>query len=185
MSEPHLGEPRHSHLSARSLVPVEARPFQGNRAGFITRVLANLVDALVIGAVLLIIYGAWTLLKFSLSPTAFSLPDLTFGIVLASGAIVGWIYLTAAWAGTGRTAGARLMGLRVVGFRGRVMRLPGAAARAAFCLAFMPGLVWVIVSKQNRSLQDTVLRTSVIHDWTKRPPQKEQRSRPGTDGQPE
>ena len=65
------------------------------------------------------------------------------------------------------------MGIRVVNYRGKVMRLGGAATRAAFCLGFMPGLFWVIVSDQNRSLQDTVMRTSVIYDWTSRPAQRE------------
>jgi uncharacterized RDD family membrane protein YckC len=67
------------------------------------------------------------------------------------------------------------MGIRVVNYQGKVMRVPGAALRAAFCLGFMPGLFWVIISNQNRSLQDTVLRTSVIHDWTKRPPAREEK----------
>ena len=37
--------------------------------------------------------------------------------------------------------------------------------RAALCVVFPIGLAWVVVSRQNRSLQDTVLRTSVVYDW--------------------
>jgi uncharacterized RDD family membrane protein YckC len=61
------------------------------------------------------------------------------------------------------------MGIRVVNFRGRRLRPLGAALRASFCLLFLPGLFWVAVSGGNRSLQDTVLRTQVIYDWTRRP----------------
>lgn len=156
-----------------SKVPPEARSFQGHRAGFITRVLANLIDLAVVAAVLLVLYLGLALLRFVVSPTGFSTADLTLGGLVAAAASVGWLYLTGSWAGTGRTLGARVLGIRVVGFHGRVMRLPGAAARAALCLAFMPGLLWVIISQENRSLQDTVLRSSVIHDWTKRPPERE------------
>ena len=44
----------------------------------------------------------------------------------------------------------------------------GALLRAAFCVAFPIGLFWCVVSRKNRSVQDVVLRTSVIHDWANR-----------------
>jgi hypothetical protein len=44
-----------------------------------------------------------------------------------------------------------------------------ALVRAAFCVIFPIGLLWVLFSGQNRSLQDLVLRTSVIYDWDVRP----------------
>ena len=37
--------------------------------------------------------------------------------------------------------------------------------RSAFCTVFPVGLLWVIPSGANRSVQDVVLRTSVIYDW--------------------
>ena len=37
---------------------------------------------------------------------------------------------------------------------------------------FPVGLFWVAFSRENRSLQDVVLRTSVIHDWLIRVPRK-------------
>ena len=45
----------------------------------------------------------------------------------------------------------------------------GALARGAFYVIFPIGLLWVLVSGQNRSLQDLVLRTSVIYDWEMHP----------------
>ena len=83
----------------------------------------------------------------------------------AVGAWILVVYLTVAWWLNGRTFGDHLMGLRVVNFRGDRLRLPGALARAAFCAAFPLGLFWVAVSRENRSVQDVVLRTSVIYDW--------------------
>ena len=163
----------HAGHSARSMVPREARRFQGDRAGFFTRIIAVGVDFAVVVGVLTTLYIAWAVVDFAVNPTSFTLPDLSFGLMLAAAAFVSWLSFTVAWSTTGRTLGARFMGIRVVNFEGKVMRPAGAALRAAFCLGFMPGLFWVIVSNENRSLQDTVMRTSVIYDWTKRAPEQE------------
>lgn len=149
-------------------VPREARRFQGQRAGFVTRLLANGIDAALVGTILVVMYLLWTLLVFSVQPINFEFPDVSFLVVFWVAASVAWLYLTVSWATIGRTIGARVMGIRVVGAQRHVMHLVAAAARAAFCLAFMPGFFWVIFSAENRSLQDTFLRTSVIHDWTRR-----------------
>ncbi len=76
-----------------------------------------------------------------------------------------WAYWTVGWATSGRTIGNLVMGLRVVNREGRHPRWIGAAVRAAFCTVFPFGLLWVIPSGANRSVQDVVLRTSVIYDW--------------------
>jgi uncharacterized RDD family membrane protein YckC len=57
------------------------------------------------------------------------------------------------------------MGLRVLNRGGEPLRLYGAFVRALFCVVFPIGLVWVAVSRENRSAQDMVLRTSVVYDW--------------------
>ena len=83
--------------------------------------------------------------------------------------VVGFAYMTSylflCFATTGRTVGDRLLGLRVVGARGSRMFWGIALVRAWFCAIFPLGLVWCAVSRENRSVQDLVLRTSVIHDW--------------------
>jgi hypothetical protein len=45
------------------------------------------------------------------------------------------------------------------------MHWTGALVRAAFCVVFAVGLFWVLISGANRSVQDVVLRTSVVYDW--------------------
>jgi uncharacterized RDD family membrane protein YckC len=81
------------------------------------------------------------------------------------GYALNWAYWTIGWATTGRTIGNLVMGLRVVSRKGQHPHWAGAALRAAFCAFFPFGLLWVIVSRSNRSVQDVVLRTSVIYDW--------------------
>ena len=147
-------------------VPVEARPFQGQRAGIVTRTLANSVDFAVAVGVLAAGYLSWCAVLIVVDAKSFELPQPSFLSTLAWGHVVLFVYFTTSWATTGRTYGNHLMGLRVVNFRGERMRWVGAAVRAEFCLVFPIGLFWTVVSPSNRSLQDTVIRTSVIYDWT-------------------
>jgi uncharacterized RDD family membrane protein YckC len=149
-------------------VPVEARAYQGQRAGVISRTLAASVDFFVVVGVVVGCYVGWLAFRFLLNPVSFSVPKVPFLAFLVAYGVVLFLYLATAWATTGRTFGAGLMGLRVVNFRGRRLHVLGAVARSAFCTVFPLGLFWCAVNNQNRSLQDIVLRTSVIYDWTKR-----------------
>lgn len=166
-SDEHHGRRR---LRADELaVPHEARDIQGDRAGFVTRALANAVDVLVSLVIVGAGYVALVVGALVLDPTSPRVPSTPFFLFVLATGVVLWVSFVVAWATTGRTIGARVMGLRVVNFRGRRLRPLGAALRATSCVMFLPGLFWVILSGENRSLQDTVLRTQVIYDWTKRP----------------
>jgi len=147
-------------------VPWEARPFQGQPAGIVTRTAANVIDFGVMVAVLACGYVVWCAMRFLIDPAAFTSPKPPFYAVVLCGAVVLFVYFVESWATTGRTYGDHLLGLRVVNFRGQQMRWSGAAVRAAFCVALPIGLYWAVVSPTRRSLQDTVLRTSVVYDWT-------------------
>ena len=149
-------------------VPREARPYQGRRAGLVTRLVAAALDAVVVGIVLAAGYLGWAGFLLLLDPRHFSFPELGFVFSLVSAFIVSVVYLTVSWWVSGRSYGALVMGLRVVGPRGRPLRLAGALLRAMFCVAVPIGLLWIAVSRENRSLQDTVLRTSVLYDWQPR-----------------
>jgi uncharacterized RDD family membrane protein YckC len=166
--QPH--PPEASEPGWAKTLPREARTFQGNRAGFVTRLLANLVDVTLVSVTVGVLYVGWAGLLFVVSPAGFTFPSIPLGGLLGLGALVAWVSWTLSWATTGRTPGAQVMGIRVVNHKGQRMRWQGAALRALFCLGFLPGLLWVIVSGENRSVQDLVLRTSVIYDWTNRPP---------------
>jgi uncharacterized RDD family membrane protein YckC len=79
------------------------------------------------------------------------------------------LYLAGSWHSGGRTYGCHVMGLRVVDHQGRRPNLATALVRAALYGIFPLGLLWVGISGENRSLQDLILRTSVIYDWDVRP----------------
>jgi uncharacterized RDD family membrane protein YckC len=146
-------------------IPVEARRFQGQRAGVVTRTIASAVDFAVVVAILSGAYVGVVALRFVLDPTRLSFPSVEPIVMLIAYSVVLFLYLTIFWATTGRTYGGHVMGLRVVNFRGVRVHLAGAILRAAFCTVFPIGLFWCAVSRQNRSVQDVVLRTSVIYDW--------------------
>lgn len=149
-----------------STVPGEARPYQGLRAGLVTRVGANVLDLLVVVVVLVAAYGAWAAVLLLVDGSAFRFPTPTFAAFYVAGVVVFIAYLTASWATTGRTYGAHILGLRIVGRDGRRIGPLLSLARSVLCVVFPIGLVWCAVSRENRSLQDVILRTSVIYDWT-------------------
>jgi uncharacterized RDD family membrane protein YckC len=148
-----------------SPLPREARPYQGQRAGLVTRLVAAVIDGVVVALVLLAGYVAWAGLLFLIDPRGFTFPDASLFMSLAAGFVVVVVYLTASWWISGRSYGCLVMGLRVLSYRGVRLRLAGALVRAVFCAVFPIGLLWVAVSRENRSAQDLLLRTSVIYDW--------------------
>ncbi len=146
-------------------IPPRARAFQGLRAGVVSRTAAGALDYLLIATTTLGIYAGFAVLKFLVDPRDYQLPTWSFGAVLIVGFSLMVFYLAVAFATTGRTIGARVLGLRVVGRKGTRMRWSGALLRSLFCTAFPIGLFWCAVSRENRSVQDVILRSSVIHEW--------------------
>lgn len=147
-----------------SIVPRQARPYQGRRAGLLTRVVATGIDIglvylLMVGLNAVIVAVRWVMAPWIYLPA----PTQVFFLVVGLLTLLG--YASLAWSGAGRTFGYQLMGIRVVNRDGQRPSIGLAAVRAAACMVFPPGLLWVLVSGANRSLQDVLLRTSVIYDW--------------------
>lgn len=153
--------------AAEAALPPDARSFQGDRAGFPTRLTACLIDvAIIITAVFAIWAGLW-LLFLVIDPTQ-QLESPHLGSLIVVGYFLIWAYWTLAWATSGRSVGAWVMGVRVINRTGTRVSWPWAALRSAFCLGFPFGLLWVLFSRRNRSLQDSLMRTNVIYDWVVR-----------------
>ena len=154
-----------SGAPAALTMPAAALRRQGRSAGVVSRLLANGIDFLVVlvflGGVYLGVCG-WRLLA---NPSGFAFPSVSRALMFWLGAAFSLLYLTSCWWLAGRTYGDRLMALKVRNFRGQRLRFPGAVARAALCLVFPIGVLWCAVNRSNRSVQDVILRTSVIYDW--------------------
>ena len=113
-----------------SAIPPAARELQGRRAGLVTRLLANTVDFGIVVGVVAGGYAGVAALRFLWNSRTFTFPAPGFGVLVIAGSVVMVLYLAACWTASGRTYGDHLLGLRVVGRRGRPL---AAGRRAAAC----------------------------------------------------
>jgi uncharacterized RDD family membrane protein YckC len=132
-------------------------------AGIITRGLAAVIDLVVVLLIMSALYGGLVLVRLVYSPAAFSLPSLNAVFSTVVTFFVAVLYLTGCWTVSGSTAGAVTMGLRVVGRRSQRVSLLVGLLRAICCVLLPIGLLWVVVDRRRRSLQDIVFRTRVIY----------------------
>ena len=132
-------------------------------AGIVSRGVAAVIDLVVAGAIVGILYVGVALTQLMLHPSAFRFPapNAFFSTSVMFGVAV--LYLAGCWVASGRTAGAVVMGLRVVGRRTDRVSPAVAVLRAVACVVFPIGLALVAVDGRRRSVQDVVLRTRVVY----------------------
>jgi uncharacterized RDD family membrane protein YckC len=143
---------------------------QGHRAGFISRLVADALDlgvVWVIGLSVLLFAGV---VRYLLATRPFQLPVLPSWQLPTGGAVIAVAYLTSGWASTGRTAGKQVAGLRVTDRSGRRLPVGRALLRAVLYVLFPVGLLWILVSRHNASVQDHIVGSVVVYDWHYHPP---------------
>jgi len=138
-------------------------------AGIVTRILAALIDVVVVAALTAAVFGAVVAALFVVNPVSFSWPHgLAAETTLLTVAVaVG--YLTVGWATAGRTVGGAVLGVRVVTNGGRTLGWARSLCRALLCALVPVGLLWAAVSARRRSVQDLLVRTTVRYDAPKVP----------------
>lgn len=146
-------------------IPNRARIFQGSTVGFTSRFISVLIDMALIAVMLLGAYGIWLALRYVLT-VFYDIPQLSGVPLLLVGYFLMWAYWTWSWATGGKSLGNVLMGIRVQTNSGQDLHLGRSAARALLSVVFPIGLAWAIVSRSNHSIQDVILRTKVVFDWT-------------------
>ena len=149
------------------IVPARVSPdaLRGTPAGIASRAAANLIDFSVTGSLLVGVYVGVATLRFLRNPRSFTFPAPSLALIILVGSVLAGLYFAICWALSGRTYGALVLGLRVVGREGRYPRPTVALLRAVACVVFPVGLVWCGVDRLGRSVQDVLLRTSVVYDW--------------------
>jgi len=120
-------------------------------------------DLVVVVMVLIGGYLAVAATRFLLSPSTFRFPAVSAVTLLIVGLCVQALYFAVTWAVVGATYGDRLLRLHVGDDRAARLGWTRSAVRAALCTIFPIGLLWVLVSRENRSVQDVVLSTSVTY----------------------
>jgi uncharacterized RDD family membrane protein YckC len=157
-------------MSSTRAFPEGTAERQGLRAGIVSRVGAMVIDLGYVAALLAAVYLAVAGFRFLREVRTFAWPQPSFEQVVTAGALVVTCMLTIAWSSTGRSAGMRVMGLRLVDRGGDRPGPVWAFLRAVACVAFPLGLFWSVVSKRNASVQDLLFGTSVVYDWHMRVP---------------
>jgi uncharacterized RDD family membrane protein YckC len=133
-------------------------------AGIVTRMLAAALDMVAVLLLLGVVFVGVTAAGFLVSPLSFRWPtppptlSSLVGLLLAAG------YLTVAWATSGRTCGAAVLGLRVLSIGHGRLGWARAFLRALLYVIFPVGLLWSAVSRERRSMQDVVVRSIVVYD---------------------
>jgi len=138
---------------------------QGRRAGVVSRLLAACVDLPVVLIGLGLVYLGISGAMFLLRGDRFRFPSPGVLGAVGIGQLVLILYLAIGWSTIGRTPGQQVAGLRVLDRRGSRPRLGLSLLRALLCVVFPIGLLWSAVSRTNASVQDLILRTSVVYDW--------------------
>jgi len=138
-------------------------------AGIVTRILAALIDGVVVAALTGAVFGAVVAGMFVVNPVSFRWPHglLAEASLVTVGVAVG--YLTVGWATAGRTVGGAVLGVRVVANGGGRLGWTRSACRALLCVLVPLGLLWAAVSARRRSVQDLVVRSTVLYDARKVP----------------
>jgi len=147
-----------------------AREAQGQRAGFVSQAVASVLDAawiFVIDFAVLAVYGFG---RFLLTDKAYEIPQPGPGGNATLILVIGVILLWSAWSGSGRAPGMALVGLRVVNREGRQLSSRRAFWRAVLgVLTLGVGVLWVLVSKKNKSVYDLLCGSAVVYDWRPTP----------------
>ncbi len=152
-----------------SPVPREARGYQGEVAGLVTRMVGSSIDA---GVVALVLLAGWVGLngfKFLLDPRGFQFSGASFLLTFTAACVVTVIYLTGGL-GDHRPD----LGQPRDGPAGRRPARAGGCVRRWRCCAACSarssrsGWCGAAVNPSRRSVQDIVLRTSVVYDWVPR-----------------
>jgi uncharacterized RDD family membrane protein YckC len=131
----------------------------------VSRVLAAVIDLALLWLLGLAIVLLVSVVKFVVLGPPFVVANPPPVALTPASFAAGVLYLTYFWATVGRTPGQHVFGLRVVDRGGRPVGAIRAVLRAAFCLVFPLGLLWVVVSRRNASVQDLVVRSAVVYDW--------------------
>jgi uncharacterized RDD family membrane protein YckC len=154
-----------ARTSGFDTTPKESRSFHGEPAGLVTRTLANIVDLIVVGVLLAVGYLAVAGLWFLRRGASFSFPIVSYRLGYVVGFAAWVVYMAFGWRTNGRTYGDYLLGLRVQTMSGGRLGGVRALIRALLCGIAPLLLVWVAISRDQRSVQDLIVGTRVVYDW--------------------
>jgi uncharacterized RDD family membrane protein YckC len=152
------------------------RSLAGQPAGFVSRLVAFLIDVVVISVAF--VATSWLLdavrsvlgAGIMLSRLPVFSPEIAFGGLHLSGTTLFWVgYLLLFWTVSGRTPGKAVLGLRVVTRDGRRLSLGRSLLRLVgyvlSTILLYLGFLWVAIDARQRGLHDYLAGTYVVYSW--------------------
>lgn len=145
---------------------------QGRSAGFVTRMLALLVDLAFVAVILAV--GGWlsVLVDLLLQQLGIHPRISASAIYLYLTPFIIGSYFVVMWALAGRTVGKWFMGLKIVAADGHPPRIGQSILRfvgyAVSALGLWIGFVWVIIDDERQGWHDHIATTWVVYDYERR-----------------
>ena len=150
----------------------EYHVLQGRTAGFITRLIAYMMDVAILAGVIAI--GGWLAVLADGVLESMGL-NITVDLAAVFIFLIPFIiasYFTFFWALTGRTIGKWFMGLKIIGDTGRPPTIGKAFVRligyGVSAIVFWIGYLWVIVDDERQAWHDHMATTWVVYDYERR-----------------
>jgi uncharacterized RDD family membrane protein YckC len=147
------------------------RALQGIRAGFVSRILAAALDVVILFVIGGSVVAFVALVRWVTTSHGFHLERPNGVIAAVAAFLIAVVYFGYFWSATGRTPAEQVFGLRTLLQDGGRMDGRLSYARAVLTVIFPAGLLWVLVSSKNASVQDLLCRTAVVYDWSYHPPE--------------
>jgi uncharacterized RDD family membrane protein YckC len=152
-----------------------SRDAQGQRAGFVSQAIAAALDAALIFVLDFVVLAAFGFLRFLVTDKDYEMPQPGPALNAVIVIVIGVTLLWSAWSGSGRAPGMSALGLRVVSRTGGRLSSGRAFWRALLAVPTLGlGVLWVLVSKKNKSLYDIFCGSAVVYEWRARLPESRQ-----------
>jgi uncharacterized RDD family membrane protein YckC len=147
--------------------PAPRRTLYGQYAGFTTRMVAFVLDRLIVIGLLALLVPAWRFVEDSFSLDLFT-EVVGLSLVGAVPLVFESLYNIGFWLVAGQTPGKRVMGVRVIRADGQRVGLRNALVRywAYWISTFLfLGFLWILVDGRRRGWHDKLAGTVVIYSW--------------------
>ena len=150
----------------------EEHVLQGRTAGFVTRLLAYVVDIVVLAGIVAL--GGWIAVLIDTVFEQMGL-DLNADIATIYVFLIPWIfgtYFVVFWSLTGRTIGKWFMGLKVINADGNPPTIGRSFIRfigyGVSAIVFWLGYLWVLIDSDRQAWHDHMAKTWVVYDYERR-----------------
>jgi len=149
----------------------EDSPLNGRAAGFVTRLIAYVIDAVIVAA--MIALGGWiaVLLDNLLTTLNVETRSTLAAIYVFLIPVIAALYYVVFWSLTGRTVGKWFMGLKVVNPEGRPPTIARSFVRLfgylVSAVVFWLGYVWVLIDGERKAWHDHMANTYVVYDYSR------------------